>query len=77
MPGCSLRPMRRHGFEDVANALNRPQLAEFALSFLAAFGGLVGPSASTRVKSLTVPEPGMQIRDGIIDAIGHTPLIKA
>ena len=38
---------------------------------------LVGAKLATRLKTpLKQPESDMQIRDGIIEAIGHTPLIK-
>src|SRR4029078_3693219 len=71
----------RYGFEVVANAAT---IAAIRLKFPLQFASSAGFSptlwrigASTRFKSsLWPPGPGMQIRDGIIEAIGHTPLIK-
>ena len=59
--------MRRYGFEVVAKVV-RP--LKYRLS---------GPhiaGLNCRQTPFQQPGPDMQIRDGIIDAIGHTPLIK-
>src|SRR5665213_980017 len=69
------RPMRRYGFNGVSETagirIEWPKLPAKRARRRPCrlFRGQLGSFSSHS-------EPGMQIRDGIVDAIGHTPLIK-